>query len=33
MNYDLSTLGLWEEELFSRVEHYDSDSEKIAAPR
>lgn len=33
MNYDLSTLGLSEEELFSRVEHDDSDSEKIAAPR
>lgn len=33
MNYDLSTLGLSEEELFSRVEHDDTDSEKIAAPR
>ena len=33
MNYDLSTLGLSEEELFSRVEHDDADSEKIAAPR
>lgn len=33
MNYDLSKLGLTEEELFSRVEHDDSDSEKIAAPR
>lgn len=33
MNYDLSKLGLSEEELFSRVEHDDSDSEKIAAPR
>ena len=33
MNYDLTKLGLSEEELFSRVEHDDSDSEKIAAPR
>lgn len=33
MNYDLSKLGLSEEELFSRVEHSDTDSEKIAAPR
>ncbi len=33
MNYDLSTLGISEEELFSRVEHDDTDSEKIAAPR
>ncbi len=33
MNYDLSKLGLTEEELFSRVEHDDNDSEKIAAPR
>ncbi len=33
MNYDLSKLGLSEEELFSRVEHDDTDSEKIAAPR
>ncbi len=33
MNYDLTKLGLSEEELFSRVEHDDTDSEKIAAPR
>ena len=33
MNYDLSKLGLTEEELFSRVEHDDNASEKIAAPR
>ncbi len=33
MNYDLSKLGLSEEELFSRVQHDDTDSEKIAAPR
>ena len=33
MNYDLSTLGIPEEELFSFVEHDDSESEKIAAPR
>jgi len=33
MNYDLKTLGLSEEELFSRVEHSDTDSEKIAAPK
>ena len=33
MNYDLSTIGISEEELFSRVEHDDTDSEKIAAPR
>ena len=33
MNYDLSKLGISEEELFSRVEHDDTDSEKIAAPK
>lgn len=32
-NYDLEALGLTEEELFSRVDHSDADSEKIAAPR
>lgn len=33
MNYDLKTLGIPEEELFSFVEHDETDSEKIAAPR
>ena len=33
MNYDVSKLGLSEEELFAQVEHNDTDSEKIAAPR
>lgn len=33
MNYDLEALGLSEEELFSRVDHSDADSERIAAPR
>lgn len=33
MNYDLEKLGLTEEELFSRVDHSDLESEKITAPR
>ena len=33
MNYDLKTLGVSEEELFSFVEHDENESEKIAAPR
>ncbi len=33
MNYDLKQLGMSEEELFTRVEHSDDESEKIAAPR
>lgn len=33
MNYDLEKLGLTEEELFSRVDHSDAESEKIAAPK
>ena len=32
-NYDISELGLTEEELFSRVDHSDLESEKITAPR
>ncbi|MGN0167376.1 MAG: ABC transporter permease [Acetatifactor sp.] len=33
MNYDLEQLGLSKEELFSRVDHSDLESEKITAPR
>ena len=33
MNYDLEKLGMTEEELFSRVDHSDLESEKIAAPK
>ena len=33
MNYDLEKLGMTEEELFTRVDHSDLDSEKIAAPK
>ena len=33
MNYDLSKLGMSEEELFARVDHSDVDSERIAAPK
>lgn len=33
MQYDLDKFGLSEEELFSRVDHNDADSERIAAPR
>ncbi|MCM1283096.1 MAG: ABC transporter permease [Muribaculaceae bacterium] len=33
MDYDLSEFGLSEEELFSRVDHSDLESEKITAPR
>ena len=33
MDYDIEKLGLSEEELFSRIDHSDADSEKIAAPR
>ena len=33
MNYNLEELGLSEEELFSRVDHSDVESEKITAPR
>ena len=33
MNYDLDQLGLSKEELFSRVDHSDLESEKITAPR
>ena len=33
MNYDLEKLGMTEEELFSRVDHSDLESEKIAAPQ
>lgn len=33
MNYDLDQLGLSKEELFSRVDHNDLESEKITAPR
>ena len=33
MNYDLEQLGLSKEELFSRVDHNDLESEKITAPR
>ena len=33
MNYDLKKLGMTEEELFSRVDHSDVESEKIAAPK
>ena len=33
MNYDLEKLGMTEEELFTRVDHSDLDSEKNAAPK
>lgn len=33
MDYDFSNCGLTEEELFSRVDHNDLESEKITAPR
>ena len=33
MDYDFSSCGLTEEELFSRVDHNDLESEKITAPR
>lgn len=33
MQYDLDKFGLSQEELFSRVDHNDADSERIAAPR
>ncbi len=33
MNYDLKTLGIPDEELFSFIEHDETDSEKIAAPK
>lgn len=33
MQYDLDNFGLSEEELFSRIDHNDADSERIAAPR
>ena len=33
MNYDLDKLGLTEEELFSRVDHNDLESERITAPK
>ncbi len=33
MNYDLDQFGLSKEELFSRVDHSDLESEKITAPR
>ncbi len=33
MQYDLDKFGLSEEELFSRIDHNDADSERIAAPR
>ncbi|MGN0164874.1 MAG: ABC transporter permease [Lachnospiraceae bacterium] len=32
-NYDLSKFGLSEEELFTRIDHNDLESEKISAPR
>lgn len=33
MNYDLDEFNMSEEELFSRVDHNNVDSEKITAPR